>query len=164
MNNSQPIRVSGNTGGNLKGGAGGADPSGIKKIITPIQPNSEGNPFSHKIQPVPPKNPIDPKQAVDNLQRAAEKAFGDSEGIPEYTFCGDQVRKAIGHDCGIFYFKPDVEAAELQGFNRGLEAAESSISIYAHEVFGSDANTGTLLIPVDRAREAIQNLSNKKDA
>ena len=32
----------------------------------------------------------------------------EKEKIREYTFCGEQTRKAIGYDCGIFYFKDDV--------------------------------------------------------
>jgi len=30
------------------------------------------------------------------------------EDTKEYVFCGEQTRKAISCDCGIFYFKDDV--------------------------------------------------------
>ena len=29
--------------------------------------------------------------------------------IKEHTFCGEKVREAIGSDCGIFFFKEDIE-------------------------------------------------------
>lgn len=31
------------------------------------------------------------------------------EEVPEHIFCGEQTRKAIGSECGVFYFKEDVE-------------------------------------------------------
>lgn len=34
-----------------------------------------------------------------------------SKEIKQYTFCGEQTKKAINCDCGIFYFKDDVEKA-----------------------------------------------------
>lgn len=77
----------------------------------------------------------------------------NKEQIKEYTFCGEQIRKAISCDCGIFYFKGDVRKLLAQQKEEIKKVMEEMRTNEAENGFGAES----LDVGYDRAIDDILN-------